>query len=169
MANANINYVDPNSESSGSGISMSNHHLSYPAPSTRPPTPTPEPRQLLKDRLYVGNLHPTVDECVRPDFLPVSCILSRTDTYVVSSSTRYTLLQIFSKFGKVTKLDFLFHKTGLMKGKPRGYAFIEYGNQDVCPFRPSLNLISLTVPVNRMPSRPSRLPTTSSFGAASLS
>lgn len=44
---------------------------------------------------------------------------------------RYTLLQVFSKFGKVTKLDYLFHKTGLLKGKPRGYAFIEYGNSDV--------------------------------------
>ncbi|KAF8154688.1 hypothetical protein B0H34DRAFT_630164, partial [Crassisporium funariophilum] len=57
-----------------------------------------------KDRLYVGNLHPTVDE--------------------------YTLLQVFSRFGKVTKLDFLFHKTGLLKGKPRGYAFVEYGNKE---------------------------------------
>ncbi|KAF8979700.1 hypothetical protein BDQ17DRAFT_1167423, partial [Cyathus striatus] len=57
-----------------------------------------------KDRLYIGNLHPSVDE--------------------------YSLLQIFSKFGKVTKLDFLFHRSGLLKGKPRGYAFIEYGNQD---------------------------------------
>ncbi|KAF8347472.1 hypothetical protein F5887DRAFT_956053 [Amanita rubescens] len=62
-----------------------------------------QPRLVLKDRLYVGNLHPTVDE--------------------------YTLLQVFSKFGKITKLDFLFHKTGALKGKPRGYAFIEYGEQ----------------------------------------
>ncbi|KAH6904312.1 hypothetical protein BKA70DRAFT_1432527 [Coprinopsis sp. MPI-PUGE-AT-0042] len=50
-------------------------------------------KTLLKDRLYVGNLHPTVDE--------------------------YSLLHVFSKFGKVTKLDFLFHKSGPMKGKPR--------------------------------------------------
>ena len=57
------------------------------------------------DRLYVGNLSPTVDE--------------------------YTLLQIFQKFGKVTKLDFMFHKTGVQKGKPRGYAFIEFANKDV--------------------------------------
>ncbi|KII85560.1 hypothetical protein PLICRDRAFT_74083, partial [Plicaturopsis crispa FD-325 SS-3] len=56
-----------------------------------------------KDRLYVGNLHPTVDE--------------------------YTLLQIFSKFGKVIKLDFLFHKAGPMRGRPRGYAFLEYAEQ----------------------------------------
>ncbi|KAG6862226.1 hypothetical protein C0995_002157 [Termitomyces sp. Mi166 len=61
-------------------------------------------RPLLKDRLYVGNLHPTVDE--------------------------YSLLQVFSKFGKVTKLDYLFHKSGALKGKPRGYAFIEYGSND---------------------------------------
>ncbi|KAG2340600.1 RNA-binding domain-containing protein [Suillus weaverae] len=55
---------------------------------------------LLRDRLYIGNLHPTVDE--------------------------YTLLQIFTKFGKVSKLDFLFHRTGPNKGKPRGYAFLQY-------------------------------------------
>lgn len=51
--------------------------------------------------------------------------------FILSFGARYTLLQVFSKFGKVTKLDYLFHKTGLLKGKPRGYAFIEYGNKDV--------------------------------------
>ncbi|KAJ3770101.1 hypothetical protein FB446DRAFT_647536 [Lentinula raphanica] len=61
-------------------------------------------RHLLKDRLFIGNLPPTVDE--------------------------YTLLQVFTKFGKVTKLDFLFHKTGALKGKPRGYAFLEYGSHN---------------------------------------
>ncbi|KAH9475949.1 putative RNA-binding protein 18 [Psilocybe cubensis] len=86
-------------------------HLFYPSLDDKDPIserskspPEEQPRQLLKDRLYVGNLHPTVDE--------------------------YTLLQIFSKFGKVTKMDFLFHKSGALKGKPRGYAFIEYGNPD---------------------------------------
>ncbi|KAJ7754454.1 hypothetical protein B0H16DRAFT_1542398 [Mycena metata] len=85
-------------------------HLSYPTFSAEPlpeastsKDPAP-PRQTLQDRLYIGNLHPTVDE--------------------------YSLLQIFSKYGKVTKLDFLFHKAGLLKGKPRGYAFVEYGNKD---------------------------------------
>ncbi|KAF7297743.1 Single-stranded nucleic acid binding protein [Mycena kentingensis (nom. inval.)] len=82
-------------------------HLTFPtfvseddsavASSSKLPTP-----QL--DRLYVGNLHPSVDE--------------------------YTLLQIFRKHGNVTKFDFLFHKTGLLKGKPRGYAFVEYGDKD---------------------------------------
>ncbi|KZT19343.1 RNA-binding domain-containing protein, partial [Neolentinus lepideus HHB14362 ss-1] len=57
-----------------------------------------------KDRLYVGNLHPTVDE--------------------------HTLIKVFSKFGKISKLDYLFHKTGLLKGKPRGYVFIEYANAE---------------------------------------
>jgi len=57
------------------------------------------------DRLYVGNLAPTVDE--------------------------FTLIQVFQKYGKITKLDFMFHKTGVLKGKPRGYAFVEYSNKDV--------------------------------------
>ncbi|TFK24094.1 hypothetical protein FA15DRAFT_619793 [Coprinopsis marcescibilis] len=63
-----------------------------------------QPRTFLKDRLYIGNLHPSVDE--------------------------YALLSIFNKFGKVTKLDYLFHKSGPLKGKPRGYAFVEYGNPE---------------------------------------
>lgn len=57
------------------------------------------------DRLYVGNLSPTVDE--------------------------YTLIQVFQKYGKITKLDFMFHKTGVLKGKPRGYAFVEFSSKDV--------------------------------------
>ncbi|WVR00161.1 hypothetical protein IAU59_007303 [Kwoniella sp. CBS 9459] len=56
------------------------------------------------DRLYVGNLSPTVDE--------------------------FTLIQIFSKYGKITKLDFMFHKTGVLKGKPRGFAFVQFANKD---------------------------------------
>lgn len=44
-------------------------HLSYPSPQPDPSTSTsiPQPppqRELLKNCLYVGNLHPTVDECV---------------------------------------------------------------------------------------------------------
>ncbi|KAG8766534.1 hypothetical protein FRC19_008383 [Serendipita sp. 401] len=57
-----------------------------------------------KERLYVGNLHPTVDE--------------------------HTLIQLFSRYGKLSKLDFLFHKSGPMKGKPRGYAFVEYADAE---------------------------------------
>lgn len=53
-------------------------------------------------RLYVGNLHAAVDE--------------------------YTLIQTFSKFGKISKLDFLFHKSGPQRGQPRGYAFVEYAS-----------------------------------------
>jgi RNA recognition motif-containing protein len=57
------------------------------------------------DRLYVGNLSPSVDE--------------------------YTLIQVFQKYGQITKLDFMFHKTGVLKGKPRGYAFVEFSSKDV--------------------------------------
>ncbi|KIM76871.1 hypothetical protein PILCRDRAFT_77363, partial [Piloderma croceum F 1598] len=76
-----------------------------PGPSTdRDATAPAQPKKtLLKDRLYVGNLHPTVDE--------------------------YTLLTLFSKFGSITSLDFLFHKSGPSRGKPRGYAFVEFAEQ----------------------------------------
>jgi RNA recognition motif-containing protein len=81
-----------------------NAHLWFPEPEAQEQVITlPQASgssSLLRDRLYIGNLHPTVDE--------------------------YTLLQVFTKFGKVSKLDFLFHKTGPNKGKPRGYAFLQY-------------------------------------------
>ncbi|KAM5531147.1 hypothetical protein V8D89_015168 [Ganoderma adspersum] len=85
-------------------------HLSYPVesgPTAQPassPSSAAQVRPLLKDRLYVGNLHPSVDE--------------------------YTLLQAFSKFGKISKLDYLFHKSGPLRGKPRGYAFVEFSNKE---------------------------------------
>jgi len=44
---------------------------------------------------------------------------------------RYTLIQLFSRYGKLSKLDFLFHKNGPLKGKPRGYAFVEYADAEV--------------------------------------
>lgn len=44
---------------------------------------------------------------------------------------RYTLIQLFSRYGKLSKLDFLFHKSGPFKGKPRGYAFVEYADAEV--------------------------------------
>jgi hypothetical protein len=51
-------------------------------------------------------------------------------TYVARTS-RYTLIQIFSKFGSLARLDFLFHKSGPLRGKPRGYAFVEYAGEAV--------------------------------------
>lgn len=57
------------------------------------------------DRLFVGNLSPTVDE--------------------------YTLVQVFSKYGVIAKLDLMVHNSGPQKGKPRGYAFVEYESKDV--------------------------------------
>ncbi|EIW76059.1 RNA-binding domain-containing protein [Coniophora puteana RWD-64-598 SS2] len=82
-------------------------HLYIPEPEVEPVPSTSAPRPkapaLLKHRLYVGNLSHTMDE--------------------------YALIQVFSKFGKVTKLDFLFHKSGPNRGKPRGYAFVEYAEE----------------------------------------
>lgn len=69
------------------------------------PSPSASSGSGKPDRLFVGNLSPTVDE--------------------------YALVQVFGKFGKITKMDFMFHKSGVLKGKPRGYAFIEFSNKDV--------------------------------------
>ncbi|KAI0319710.1 hypothetical protein OF83DRAFT_1054579, partial [Amylostereum chailletii] len=81
--------------------------LSYPSPSedsgpSSSHVTLPRNRELLQDRLYVGNLHPSV--------------------------TEHTLIRVFSKFGSLSNLDFLFHKSGALKGKPRGYAFVQYSS-----------------------------------------
>ena len=111
-------------------VSTPSTHLSYPSFDTEPEsaasTSEPRPRQVLKDRLYVGNFHPTVDEYV------LGLNHSETTTLMfLSFADRHTLIQIFSKLGKLSHLDYLFHKTGPMKGRPRGYAFIEYCDQAV--------------------------------------
>ena len=55
-------------------------------------------------RLFIGNLQPSVSE--------------------------YDLVALFSPHGKIAKLDLLFHKSGPLKGKPRGYAFVEYVKEE---------------------------------------
>lgn len=36
------------------------------------------------------------------------------------------VLKLFSPYGKITKLDFMFHWSGPKKGAPRGYCFLEF-------------------------------------------
>jgi hypothetical protein len=99
-----------------------------------PPIPTqttqssPAPT-IRKDRLYIGNLHPSVDEYAII-YLHINFRSLRT-RYI-----RYALLQLFQKYGRIAHLDFLFHRTGALRGKPRGYAFLEYVDKEV---RPILN------------------------------
>jgi len=57
-------------EDSTSNNTIVDEHLHFPVINTEDPVPEDvrvseqQPKQLLKDRLYIGNLHPTVDECV---------------------------------------------------------------------------------------------------------
>ncbi|GAA96263.1 uncharacterized protein L969DRAFT_91711 [Mixia osmundae IAM 14324] len=53
-----------------------------------------------RKRLYIGNLSSTIDE--------------------------YVLAHLFTKYGKIVKLDVLYHTAGPLKGKPRGYGFVEF-------------------------------------------
>ncbi|VDB95574.1 unnamed protein product [Peniophora sp. CBMAI 1063] len=99
----------PNESTQSMPSTSTNALLSYPTYDAEASTSSNKPsqvksREVVPERLYIGNLHPAV--------------------------TEHTLIQIFSKYGKMSQLDFLYHKTGTMKGKPRGYAFIEYANSD---------------------------------------
>ena len=55
-------------------------------------------------RLWVGNIDPKIREI--------------------------HLLKLFKPFGEINQLDYLFHKSGPLKGEPRGYAFVAYDNPD---------------------------------------
>eukprot|EP00472_Partenskyella_glossopodia_P008381 CAMPEP_0197539726 /NCGR_PEP_ID=MMETSP1318-20131121/63631_1 /TAXON_ID=552666 /ORGANISM="Partenskyella glossopodia, Strain RCC365" /LENGTH=161 /DNA_ID=CAMNT_0043098507 /DNA_START=89 /DNA_END=570 /DNA_ORIENTATION=+ len=46
--------------------------------------------------------------------------------------TEYMLIKLFQKFGKMTRINFTWHKVGERRGTPRGYAFIEYKNREEC-------------------------------------
>jgi hypothetical protein len=54
-----------NASKSKSPSPSQNEHLSFPALPAEQPSVLPQlSRQVLKDRLYIGNLHPSVDEYV---------------------------------------------------------------------------------------------------------
>ncbi len=38
-------------------------------------------------------------------------------------------------------MDYLFHKTGVLRGKPRGYAFVEYTGEEVSVRCPTFSLL----------------------------
>ena len=82
---------------------------SYPssASATASSSKTPAGASLSAKRLFVGNLSESADE--------------------------YTIIQFLSRYGKIAKFDFLFHKSGPKRGRPRGrgYAFVEYATAEV--------------------------------------
>ncbi|XP_035216324.1 probable RNA-binding protein 18 isoform X3 [Stegodyphus dumicola] len=47
-----------------------------------------------------------------------------------SRLTEYSLLKIVQQFGQIKKFDFLFHKSGVLKGQPRGYSFVTYETRE---------------------------------------
>lgn len=46
------------------------------------------------------------------------------------SVTEYDIVALFSPHGKISRLDLIFHKSGPLKGKTKGYAFVEFSKQE---------------------------------------
>jgi RNA recognition motif-containing protein len=57
-------------------------------------------REKNRNRLFVSNLHP--------------------------STTEGDLLKIFSAYGKLSRIDYKWHKSGENSGKPKGFAFVDF-------------------------------------------
>ncbi|KAK2174282.1 hypothetical protein NP493_813g01060, partial [Ridgeia piscesae] len=43
--------------------------------------------------------------------------------------TEFSLLKLLQSYGELEKFDFLYHKNGPDKGKPRGYCFVTFNNK----------------------------------------
>ncbi|KAJ3179118.1 hypothetical protein HDU87_003074 [Geranomyces variabilis] len=71
-------------------------------PQQQPPPSSASTSTSTSTRLYIGNLPPSL--------------------------TEYHLAALFSPFGALTKIDYLWHKHGPHRGEPRGYCFIEYAD-----------------------------------------
>lgn len=41
----------------------------------------------------------------------------------------YQLLKLVQKHGTIEKFDLIFHRSGLLAGQPKGYAFVTYNKQ----------------------------------------
>lgn len=41
------------------------------------------------------------------------------------------IIQLFRKYGTISKIDFLWHTSGPKKGLPRGYCFVEFSSDEV--------------------------------------
>jgi len=44
--------------------------------------------------------------------------------------TEYHLMQLFHQFGDLTRVQFMWHHHGELKGQPRGFAFVEFRERD---------------------------------------
>ena len=86
---------------------------------------------IIMARLYVGNLSDSVDECATHSTLSPSPLSPQPAHSHSLTSRRYSLMQLCAKHGKIAKLDYLFHKAGPCKGRPRGYAFVQYDTSEV--------------------------------------
>ncbi|XP_054724612.1 probable RNA-binding protein 18 [Uloborus diversus] len=73
-------------------------------PSVPLPLDPPPPPEADEKRLWIGNID--------------------------SRLTEYNLLKMVQQFGEIKKFDFLFHKSGPLKGMPRGYCFVTYETRE---------------------------------------
>uniref|UniRef100_A0A9J8A6L1 Probable RNA-binding protein 18 n=1 Tax=Cyprinus carpio carpio TaxID=630221 RepID=A0A9J8A6L1_CYPCA len=66
--------------------------------------------------------HTVVESCyVRSAF---------TQRQLFPGVSKYHLVKLLEKFGKVKQFDFLFHKSGPLEGQPRGYCFVNYHTKE---------------------------------------
>ena len=60
---------------------------------------------MTESRIFIGNLSSTV--------------------------TEYAVIKLFSKFGEIVKIDFLWNTSGPRRGEPRGYCFLDFKDPEV--------------------------------------
>jgi RNA recognition motif-containing protein len=64
------------------------------------------------------------------------CGMERTSNLIIFvgnlhlSTTERDLITIFQAYGTISTINYLWHKTGPKRGQPKGFAFIEYENEE---------------------------------------
>ena len=99
-------------------------------------------KEIKEHRLYVGNMDTRVGAfffffffflfLFSLSFFPFPPLPHLTPPPPPPLQIReQNVLKLFGKYGKVVRLDFLWHHTGPQKGSPRGYCFVEFRNRQV--------------------------------------
>ncbi|CAO1622335.1 unnamed protein product [Sympodiomycopsis kandeliae] len=51
-------------------------------------------------------------------------------TNIPLSYTEYNLIQLFKPYGKITSINIIFHKSGPLKNKSKGFGFLEFASKE---------------------------------------
>ena len=86
-----------------------------------PPSQPESGLPILAHKLWVGNIDKRITELVSLTY----------KTGHVIQSYRKQLVKIFSAYGKIRSWKYMLHYSGVNRGEPRDYCFVEFTSREV--------------------------------------